>query len=407
MNLPSRLASILTIGALLSLVPVHAGIVRFTATINAAQETTGSTSTATGSAVLLYDVTANKFDLSVTITGFSNALTLSHIHEAAAGVAGNVVVDFGAGEANYTRNANTLTATFTNMAYTGTVTNLLSGGAYLNYHSGAFQAGEIRGQLIPDPVKLTARMTPGQETSVPAVVSNAYGASQVTYDPATNTITTLVCVYNFTNTLTNSHIHEQAVGVAGPVTLGFGNNTVYSINGTTYVQQFGPSTYPGSAVNLLSERAYVNVHSNLYGAGEIRGQLYVQDPSNVGRLVNVSARAHVGTVDDVLISGFFVQGNEPVRVLVTARGPSMTSVTGTLADPVLNVYDVAGNLLFTNDNVATAPFQALITAFTSVTFQPSEAGVLLVLPPGGYTGVVSGAGSTIGVGLAESFEVTW
>lgn len=400
-----RLASLIAAGALFGLASSHAGIVRFNATINGAQD--GNSSTATGTAALIYDVTSNKFDLTVTINNFPLTLTASHIHEAAVGVSGPIVVNFGA-EVVYTRVGSTLTATFTNVTYTGTPATLLSGGAYVNYHSAAFPAGEIRGQLIPVPVKLTAIMNAAQETTTPAVVSNAYGASQVTYDPATNMITTMVHVYNFTNTLSASHIHEAAVGATGAITLGFGNAAVYTQSGTTYVQQFGPSAYPGSAVNLLSERAYVNVHSNVYGAGEIRGQLYVQDPSNHGRLVNVSARGQVGTLDNVLISGLYVAGNEPVRVLVTARGPGMApAVPGTLADPVLSIYDSAGRLLFTNNNVATAPFQPLITAFNAVSFLPAESGVLLVLPPGGYTGIVSGAGNSTGVGLAEAFEVSW
>jgi hypothetical protein len=196
--------------------------------------------------------------------------------------------------------------------------------------------------------------------------------------------------------------------------VGFGNAAAYTQSGTTYVQQFGPTAYLGTAPNLgspvtlLSEGAYVNVHSDVYGPGEIRGQLYVKSPSNAGRLVNLSSRGNIGTSNNVLISGFYVQGAEPARVLVTGRGPSFASlVPGTVTDPVINIYDTRGQQLFTNDNVATAPFQSLITAFTSVSFTAAEAGALLVLPPGGYTIVVSGAGNTTGIGIGEAFEVNW
>src|SRR5690606_4146268 len=116
-------------------VTANAGIVRFTATINAEQETTGSDSDATGTAILLYDVTNNTFDLVVTVDGFTNPLTLSHIHEAAPGEAGPPVVDFGAGEDSYTRDGDTLSGTFSGLEYTGDPATLLAGGAYLNYHS--------------------------------------------------------------------------------------------------------------------------------------------------------------------------------------------------------------------------------------------------------------------------------
>ncbi len=399
-----HLAPLLAAGLLFGFATAQAGIVRFTATIDAAQADT--TSTATGSAVMIYDATANTFDLTVTLNDFAATLANSHIHEGAPGVSGPVVVPFG-DESVYTRDGNTLTGTFTNVTYTGDPATLLSGGAYLNYHTAAFPAGEIRGQLIPDPVKLSATMTPGQETSDPKPDSAAYGAVQATYDPATNMITTVVCVYNFANTLSNSHIHEAALGVAGDVKLGLGPAANYVQNGNTYVQLFGPSDYPGSAVALLSEGAYVNVHSDVYPGGEIRGQLYVLNPQNAGRLVNVSARAQVGTGDNVLISGFFVQGTEPARVLVTGRGPGLATVPGTLADPVLNIYDSEGHLLFTNDNVGDAPFQDAIAGFSGVSLMDTEAGALLILPPGGYTGIVSGADDTTGVGLAEAFEVSW
>ena len=98
--------------------------------------------------------------------------------------------------------------------------------------------------------------------------------------------------------------------------------------------------------------------------------------------------------------------HEPVH-FDRRTGDFSANVTGTLADPVLNVFDANNNLLFTNDNVADAPLQSAITGFTGVSFTTTESGVLLVLPPGGYTGIVSGAGDTTGVGLAEAFEVSW
>ena len=404
-----RLLPTLALIPLLSL-SASAGLVRFTAAIDATQETTGSTSTATGSAVMIYDVTANTFDLSVTVNDFAGPLTLSHIHEGASGVAGSPVVNFGTGETNYTRTGDTLTATFANMDYTGDPATLLAGNAYVNYHTDAWPGGEVRGQLIPDPVKLTAIIRPEFEIGAHTpVVSDAYGAAQATYDPATNMITTLVCLYNFTNTLTNSHIHEAAVDASGGVTLGFGGASVYLQNGNTYVQQFGPSAYPGSPVALLSEGAYVNAHSDVYTPGEIRGQLYVLDPTDTGRLGNVSTRGRVGLDDEVLIAGLIVQGENPVRVLLTARGPVLTgfNVGTVLADPLLEVYDAGNHLLFTNDDFGTAPFASLIAASGVSPTETSESAVLLVLPPGAYTGIVSGVGGTEGVALAEAFEVAW
>jgi len=161
-------------------------------------------------------------------------------------------------------------------------------------------------------------------------------------------------------------------------------------------------------VALLSEGAYLNFHSNVYAPGEIRGQLYVSEGPSAGRLVNVSARARVGTGEDVLITGMFVAGTEPVRILATARGPFLTGlgVADALQDPMLSVHDAAGNILLENDNTADAPHAAL---FSTLSFAPdgNEAGAVLLLPPGAYTSVVAGVADAEGVALAEAHELSW
>jgi len=161
-NLPVR--------AILSLVAVfvlaltgRAQVVQFRATINAAQEApTASTSAATGSAIMIYDVAANTFDLVVTINNLANTATASHLHEAAAGVSGSVVTNLGA-EAVYVRTGNTLSATFRGLTYGGDKLKLLQNGAYFNLHSAAFPSGEVRGQLIAQPKRLCANIDVAQE----------------------------------------------------------------------------------------------------------------------------------------------------------------------------------------------------------------------------------------------------
>ena len=93
-----------------------AQIVQFTAVLSSAQEVPAVTSPATGTAVLLYDVAANNFDLVVTVSSFANTLTATRIQEGASGVVGPFVNNLG-DEALYTRNGNTLTAIFRGIAY--------------------------------------------------------------------------------------------------------------------------------------------------------------------------------------------------------------------------------------------------------------------------------------------------
>lgn len=384
--------------------PLCAQIVEFRATINAAQETPATNSPATGTAVLLYDVAANTFDLTVEIKDLTNTITASHVHEGAVGVAGPVVTGLGA-EAVYVRDGTTLRGTFTGVAHMGTPLTLLQNGAYLNFHSAAFPAGEVRGQLIAQPKRLVAVLRGDQE--VPDTGSQAYGAALITYDPGTNKITTRLNIYNFTNTLTNSHYHDGAVGVSGPVVHGLGGAAVYTQNGTFYGAVFKDQTYGGDPLELLKGEAYLNVHSNVNPPGEIRGQVLVSDELDVARLENVSSRAFVGTGDQVLISGFVIRGTEPVRVLVTAKGPSLTAagVTGVLMNPTLSLHDWESRQLVVNDDFATSfSIEDMPSTNYAVTVA-EESALLLVLPPGGYTAVVSGVGNTTGVAITEVYEV--
>lgn len=402
-------------GAFALTLTARAQIIELRATINAAQESPASTSTATGSAVMLYNVSTNTFDLMVTINGFANTATLSHIHEGAVGVPGSVVTDLG-GEAVYTRSGNTLTATFLGKTHGGDKLKLLQGGAYYNIHSAQFPGGEIRGQLIAQPKKLYANFTVAQEQAAFPNVNlaglNDFGAAVMMYDPVANTVKLRISVYNFNNTLNNSHFHQAAVGVSGPVVVNLGNTVNTTLpNGGSYSNANGhisgtfdiPWTGTGAdPIQLLTGGAYLNFHSTTFTGGEVRGQVRASDEIPSTRISNVSVRGFVGTGDQVLIQGVTVNGPEPVRVLATAKGPSLSSfgVNGVLANPRLAFFDSGGRQIAVNDDVGTPAGD--MVGLAGVPSNTLESAMLLVLPPGNYTAIVSSstAGGT-GIALLE------
>jgi hypothetical protein len=129
------------------------------------------------------------------------------------------------------------------------------------------------------------------------------------------------------------------------------------------------------------------------------------------RLLNVSARAQVGTGNDVLIAGFVIGGSTSRSVLVRAIGPTLTGfgVTGALADPKVTLF-AGSNKLAENDNwsdatnaAAVATASATVGAF-ALAPGTKDAALLITLPPGVYTAQVSGVSSTTGVGLVEIYE---
>lgn len=406
---------LLFVGALCaSVIASRAQVVELRATLNAAQEVAPnlSTSPATGTAIMHYYPATNTFDLMVSITGMSNTATASHIHEAPAGANGGVVTNLGA-EAVYTRSGNNLTATFTNVRHGGDPVKLLQAGAYYNIHSAQFPGGEIRGQLLAQPVRLVALLDTAQEQAAFPAVNlagvNNFGGAVMTYDPVTNQISIRHSLFNFTNPFTNSHIHTGAPGISGGVNTQLGTSATAGAYNSANGHISGNHeniTYGGNPIELLTGRNYLNYHSQTFPNGQLRGQITVANETPSTRLANLSARGFVGTGDQVLIGGLVVTGAEPVRVMITAKGPSLTAlgVSGAVANPRLELRDSAGRLIASNDDVGPAVTGSELSRIQGAPTNPSEAALVIVLPPGNYTAIVAAATGT-GIALLETYDL--
>ena len=113
--------------------------VKFVATINGASETPANASAATGTATLTFNKDTKIFSIVVNFSGIT--ATASHIHKAAVGVPGSVIFGF--------TSPITSPVNYTSVALDSTQQADLNANLYyVNIHSAAFPAGEIRGQLI-------------------------------------------------------------------------------------------------------------------------------------------------------------------------------------------------------------------------------------------------------------------
>jgi hypothetical protein len=388
-----------------SVLTAQAQVIELRATISAAQEVPTNTSPATGSAIMLYDIGNNTFDLVVSISGFTNTASASHIHEAASGVNGPVVTNLGS-EAAYTRTGDTLRATFRGLRHGGDVRKLIQGGAYFNIHSAQFPGGEVRGQLIPRPKRLYSVMDVAQEQAAFPNVNlsglNDFGGAIMLYDPATHTIRLRMSLYNFNNTFSNSHFHAEIPGRSGGVVLNLGNNANAGGYSTANGHISGTFDIPMGTVDpyaLLTGGLYLNFHSTTFAGGELRGQVWASDEVAGTRFSNLSVRGFVGTGEQVLIQGITVNGNEPIRVLISAKGPSLSTfgVTGALPNPRLQLYDAGRRLIATNDDIGTVAAGSELASIPGAPTNALESALLVVLPPGNYSAVVS---ATAGTGLA-------
>jgi len=136
-------------------------------------------------------------------------------------------------------------------------------------------------------------------------------------------------------------------------------------------------------------------------------EIYDLDAVANGHLSGISTRGVVQTGANVMIGGFLVSGaNGSVNLIVRALGPSLAGfgVPNPLADPRLGLYDGNGTLIMSNDNWK----DSQQVAIENSGFQPPndlDSAILVTLPTGNYTAIVSGKNGGTGVSLVEVYRL--
>jgi hypothetical protein len=165
---------------------------------------------------------------------------------------------------------------------------------------------------------------------------------------------------------------------------------------------FGPGGYTVHASSAVAG-----------GAGVVLAEVYDAD-STLDRLTglriaNFSGRTEVRTGDDVLILGFVIGGNMPMRLLVRGIGPGLKphGVTDALPDPKIEVFQgrtkIAENDNWGGTSELSQTFRQL-GAF-SLPVDSLDAAIITTLQPGSYTVVVRGVNDVTGVALAELYKI--
>jgi hypothetical protein len=139
-----------------------------------------------------------------------------------------------------------------------------SGGMYLEIASAAFPGGEVRGQIVPARGVFSCVLDGAQE--VPPTGATGSGCGWLEFDPQTALLAFQISVTGLSGPPTGAHVHEGVTGEGGPI--------VFPMAG-------GPSTWTGSVGPLGAAHVdalyrgnlFVNVHTALNPAGEIRGQV--------------------------------------------------------------------------------------------------------------------------------------
>jgi hypothetical protein len=157
-------------------------------------------------------------------------------------------------------------------------------------------------------------------------------------------------------------------------------------------------------------QADVNVSTSLDTGGRYCS------PSAGSQLGNISTRAFVQTGDNVMIEGFIVQGSQTKSVIIRAIGPELTQhgVPDAMSNPTLELHDVSGALIASNDNWQTTIIGGIITSDQRRDIRNSghapddgrESAIIADLPAGHYTAIVRGVNNMTGVALVEVYDLS-
>lgn len=140
-------------------------------------------------------------------------------------------------------------------------------------------------------------------------------------------------------------------------------------------------------------------------------EVYELDQNPGSQLANISTRGFVQPGNNVMIGGFILGGGSlgaNAKIVARGIGPSLSqsSVPNALPDPTLELHDVNGALLFSNDNWKDDSVQA--AAISSSGLAPKddrESAIVATLPPGAYTAIIAGKSGVTGIALVEVYRL--
>ena len=283
--------------------PAFNADITYNVNLSGSQEVPAVNTMSMATAVVEIDEDLPAFSVSVDVSGLTD-VTGVHVHDGGIGMNGPVAFPLtDAGDGTYV-----LAETNISPSNLDALTN---GEWYLNVHTTANPNGEVRGQIVPDTKAVVTFSLSGSQ-SVPAVDTMVTGSGYALFDTTNNNVS-LVAVTTLENA-TMAHIHSGFAGENGDVvvTLVESETTagVWMTDGSVALDE-------ATAAQLLAGGHYVNIHSEAFASGEIRGQI---------------------TPDNIEVYGIIASGLQEVpAVTTTASGAgafTLNTSTGALSGSV-------------------------------------------------------------------------
>jgi hypothetical protein len=262
-----------------SLFAQNGEVEEYRAFLSGANEVSPVFTTASGLVTLQLDGTE------LAVTGSFEGLTAplepvagtgAHIHLGYAGQNGGVEVPL-----NPTLTDNDTAGTFSETVNLTTeqVDFLRARQMYVNIHSQVYNGGELRGQILPAGKTYFQTYASGGH-EVPSTISTAQGGLSLEYDGSdlvvTGSFNSLVSDYiEVGETGSGSHLHAGFAGQNGGVEISLTPTLAEDGRSGTFDAEDNTFTdVPAGVVETLTNRGhYLNIHSEDYPGGEIRGQV--------------------------------------------------------------------------------------------------------------------------------------
>lgn len=279
----------------------HLPRIPFTAFLSGAAEHPANSSSATAFGIFSLD--GNTLSFNISYSGLSGTASAAHIHGPSPGSTnGPVMIDLSPYNGGAWGSNGTVSGVL--LLSDAQKAIVLSGKTYVNFHTAAFPAGEMRGQVAP--ANMQVFLSGANES--PAISGGGIGLGNLVL--VGNQLTFNVTYQGLSGVATASHIHGSADAThnAGVFTnLGTFNGGAYGTSGNLSGTVVLPPTQLAALVDGLT---YINFHTAANPGGEIRGQILPQ----------------VGAVPfTALLTGL---AEKPAPLTNTARGTGTLSLEG-------------------------------------------------------------------------------
>jgi len=240
------------------------GSLLFSARFSGDQEVPPVSTEATGVGGFFINEAKDSLCISISVVNLSGPITGAHIHQGAMGENGPVLVGF-----TEMVDGNSIQATVTGEDLTPELIEMmLSGDLYFNIHTDANPGGEIRSQIILETDRaFVASLDAEQETA--EVDSDGMGLANFNLSKMGTTVKYEVVVDGLSGPIQMAHLHMAEAGTDGPVVVDLGEG----IDGNTISGSFNAMDFEGLTEAMMMGNIYINVHTEMFPAGEVRGQL--------------------------------------------------------------------------------------------------------------------------------------